>query len=979
MADASYSFLPWLRTGMAGEIRAGGSATGTPRADIDITVVVDAAGDSRSATAELSLYGPGEVAGIDRRLVIRTTPKPEEADAEPDLFPTLEFGQPDFPWRYTPAAADVRNRVRPWLVLAVLADGEIGDQEPAGPDGRLPAITVTTAAALPRLDQSWAWAHVQVEGFDPATETLADLLRTQPRRVRSRLIAPRRLHGHTHYTALLVPAFERGRRAGLREPLDESVAGLAPAWQPTATGVRLPVYHRWSFHTGREGDFELLARRLRARRVGPEVGQRDLDARTSDPALPPAATAMLAMDGALLSPTASPGPWDPAHRATFVSALATILNAPADALAAADGPRIVAPPLWARWHAARDRLDPGANARPRWFHELNADPRLRVTAGLGAAVVMHNDESLMAAAWDQLEGVLAANEALRRAQLAREAAVRLHANHLADLDLDTFLQVSATVHARFTASADTVHERLRRSPVPPGALDGQLRRIRRPAGRIVRRGTTAAGGTVAAPPRLLARLNAGDVRARPPVPTPEGALVPGRLIPAAQPTGAEHERETSGVLGTGVDRDRIAALGPPPGWRPGVAAWVLDDGGPVIIHRPVPVGGHPDSDPDTSAAVKRFRSAFEDLVDEVNAPPEPGPVLRPADLAGIGSELLDGMNPEQTIPAGLRHRLAIADWVRFDVEDPLEPIMAAPEFDRPMYEPLCELSQDWLLPGVGAIPQDTVTVVITNQRFIEAYLAGLSHETARELLYHEYPTDQRGTYFRQFWDSRGTLAADGAAPDPQTQRDITPIHGWKGDRLLGNNSARVPAPADDNVVLLVKGEVLRRYPQTMVYAVRAVLGPDGRRTLGTIQRFPVFHGRLDPDITFFGFALRRDEVRGGSGAAANQGWYFVLAEHPTEPRFGLDADNGEYGGRPSRWSDMNWAHLTASEPGLAQLTYINLAAALPDTSGVQPGPGEPPLDWHGADANASDLAWITLQRPFRVAIHGSDMVPPDAP
>ena len=39
----------------------------------------------------------------------------------------------------------------------------------------------------------------------------------------------------------------------------------------------------------------------------------------------------------------------------------------------------------------------------------------------------------------------------------------------------------------------------------------------------------------------------------------------------------------------------------------------------------------------------------------------------------------------------------------------------------------------------------------TNNRFIEAYLVGLNHEMARELLWREYPTDQRGTYFSSFW------------------------------------------------------------------------------------------------------------------------------------------------------------------------------------------------------------------------------------
>ena len=32
----------------------------------------------------------------------------------------------------------------------------------------------------------------------------------------------------------------------------------------------------------------------------------------------------------------------------------------------------------------------------------------------------------------------------------------------------------------------------------------------------------------------------------------------------------------------------------------------------------------------------------------------------------------------------------------------------------------------------------------------------MNHELARELLWREYPTDQRGTYSRQFWAHRNT-------------------------------------------------------------------------------------------------------------------------------------------------------------------------------------------------------------------------------
>ena len=132
-----------------------------------------------------------------------------------------------------------------------------------------------------------------------------------------------------------------------------------------------------------------------------------------------------------------------------------------------------------------------------------------------------------------------------------------------------------------------------------------------------------------------------------------------------------------------------------------------------------------------------------------------------------------------TIPASITARLAIADWVTWNFPDPLEPIMAAPLFETPMYEPLRDISQEFCCPASARIPPDTVTLVIANQRFIEAYMAGLSHEMARELLYHEYPTDQRGTYFRQFWDVRGAIGEGGVAARSRSLRDIEPIHLWR--------------------------------------------------------------------------------------------------------------------------------------------------------------------------------------------------------
>ncbi|WP_329254693.1 hypothetical protein [Streptomyces canus] len=1031
---ATYAFLPWLRRGIAREIeRRDGAMTGEARASVPITIGLDASGDRREVTADIELFGPGEVAALDPRTIIRTVPKPDEDDAEPNYFPAVEFDQPDLPWRFTPAREDAaRTRLRPWLALAILMQDEIEAEAPAQGDGTLQAITVTSATALPHLSQSWAWAHVQVDGFDPATETLDGVVTGEPRRVRSRLLAPRRLAPRTRYRAFVVPVFERGRRAGLLEPLDDTIDALTPAWADDASHVRLPVYWSWAFDTGEAGDFETLVRRLRARAVDGGVGLRDMDVSVPDPALPAAAGGPLAMEGALMSPAAEPTVWAAAERAAYSAALADLLNRQEEALNQPGSPLAVAPPLWVRWQAATDRLDPAKGAEPLWFHDLNSDPRLRAGAGLGAEVVRRNDQQLMAEAWSQAEGIVEANAEMRRAQASREASLRLHDRHFAPLQTETLLAVTAPLHAHFTLSALTAHEVLRRSPVPVGALAGGMRRALRPAGPIARRAGRVRDREHAP---LLARLNHREVRARPPVATPDPMVTRNRLNEELESAGAlpsagggplrrvlvvvlllallalfvlaivlliiawplgvvvltgalsaavaaylawrgarERNRRRRVLDGTATPAD-VRGMTPDADYVPGASlpgAWVAG---------PLSVSGVPAEEVRT--AVGRFQTAFADLVGEINAPPAPGPELVVADLPGLADGLLARMDPRRTIPAALQQRLVIADWVHWGFDDPLEPIMAAPDIDTPMYEPLRELGQDWLMPGVERIPADTATLLLTNQRFIEAYMAGLSHEMARELLYHEFPTDQRGTYFRQFWDVRGVVGNDHTAPAPETLRDIDHIHGWRAPTALGTHSGRTPAPRAGQLVLLIKGEVLRRYPSTFVYAVRTAVGDDRRRTLGDEEKFPVFEGRLDPDISFFGFDLLPKQARGDTDPESDQGWYFVLQEQPTEPVFGLDADDGRYAALPTSWNDLSWAQLATDAAALGGLGYINLDADLPDTSVVVHTAGEPPLAWHAetgrgvAGANGSDLAYITLQRPFRVAIHGSDMLPPE--
>ena len=58
------------------------------------------------------LYGPGDVIGIDPRHVIRTEPRDQTVNFEPNYLAGIEFDYPDFPWLFTPAAATATGCAR---------------------------------------------------------------------------------------------------------------------------------------------------------------------------------------------------------------------------------------------------------------------------------------------------------------------------------------------------------------------------------------------------------------------------------------------------------------------------------------------------------------------------------------------------------------------------------------------------------------------------------------------------------------------------------------------------------------------------------------------------------------------------------------------------------------------------------------------------------------------------------------------------
>jgi hypothetical protein len=968
---ANYVFLPWVRQGVAAGIQTPDSRSAAQAGVVSVTVTLRV-NDTADIPRQVRLYGPGDVTGIDPQQVIRTVPPPRATDFEPNYFPAIEFDRPDFPWLFTPARAETDGKLRPWLCLVVVRQQE-GVTLRVDRGLPLPVLTIAPPAQpereLPDLAESWAWAHAQVTGsqLDRASpvrdlqKALQTALAGDPALTLSRLLCPRRLDPLTAYLACVVPAFELGRLAGLGTPIKpEDEKTLQPAWSSGAA-VMLPVYFHWEFRTGTGSDFEALAQLLQARQLPPEVGKRTMDISRPGfgitPPLPVDTT--LELEGALRvkREDATPAAWPTETRTPFQAELKEILNAPREAMQQEGNAPLLAPPIYGSLQAAQSTVDtPPAPPDPppslRWLHELNLDPRHRAVAALGTKVIQDQQEQLMASAWEQLPDIERINQVQRQAQLARAVNAVYHSKHFTRFTEVALLNVVAAAQSRVVVEATDGHTRQTQTPallsariaqtaLPARAVSAPVRRLTSPRGVISTRSRT--GGT--SPSGIVALLGT----------TPIVALQ--RKDAGWVTLNQVSDTGVAGPLTTRVRFEHIASsldTAPPLGKFQIFA----ETGGRAIqtaLNDPTfkePVDTLIPDSPDATAfrqAAKEHQAYIEQAFSSLTPPPAS---LKPSlDLSGMKDTLLQHLNPDKTLKTRVAVSPSMADDAR-PRRDPLEPILEAPEFPQPMYEALRDLAQDFLFFGLEYVPQNTVTLLETNSKFVESFLVGLNAEMSRELLWRNYPTDQRGTYFRQFWDT----SVDNDQPD------IDMIHKW-GDLPLGGN-----ASTGDQLVLLLRGELLQRYPNAVIYAVKAV-PKDGKLELSTEpnhERHPLFRGTLKPDVTFLGFHLTHPE------ALAGDGWFFVIQQQPTEPSFGLDVANfekppPELTAPETTWNDLSWWHLANTEEALQALSHASIKTELPT----------PPTEKATWGRHAAHQAYITLQRPVRIAIHASQMLPPN--
>ncbi len=1107
---ATYSFLPWLRQGVANTITAadGDQAIAT-RASTHVELTIEGAPVpgkeplSEPVAQDIALYGPGDIVGVDERTVVRTEPRNWITNFESNYLPAIDFYDEDFPWRYTPAAPDANQRLRPWITLVVLAESEFS--EGTNIAGRpLPYITIPDTSVLPSAAELWAWAHVHVNQSLGAPEEvvsadtsavlgrLESILGQSHDAAYSRLLCPRQLEDNTAYHAFVIPTFETGRLAGVGLTPETAPFATASAWEaysgrPQAN--EFPFYYRWYFRTGSHGDFEYLVRLLKPQPVDARVGTRNIDVTHPGSNVPgitdPALHGVLRLGGALQVPKEdlleeaqlereTYEKWDEPYPHPFQKSLAAFINladdysakpaAAANAQAGIseavekDPDPLITAPLYARWHALTQRLlserdgSPVANDR-NWVHNVNLDPRFRVAAGFGADVVEQNAEEYMNDAWQQVGDVLKANSLIRRLHLAAAVSSRWYDRHLTPLAAaqpERTFALTAPVQSRVMASPTTIAHTRAASLVPPSLTSTAMRRVLRPQGRLMRRLPFDASVT---PANLLERVNAGEVSAAPPVAVPPGVITVEEVTKAAQPSAAStpllgelarYPWLAWLLIALGVIALVVLVLVLPVGlglalglailaalaflawqlwnWKaeaaPALALGEADQTPAAVAELPnnptftlsEPGAGHTTATGTAdSPTAARFKQALGDSFALLDASAAVGgrPAPTTLDLQGLTTKVLAALEPTVTIPRRGFSSIELPEWVRAQLLEGYGEVMAYPKIDLPMYEPLKAISIELFLPNINLIPPNSVTLVETNQKFIESYMIGLNYEFGRKLLWREYPTDQRGSYFRQFWDVRSVINSEGVSENALKEKlyDIPPLNDWPKTSALGeHNNRQPPGSHEEQAVLVIRGELLKKYPTAVIYAHRAEweyekdgTTPDLTKPRKLVElseadeqsppvgkmRLPLYEAKADPDIYFFGFDLTIPEAKGGTGhpPSLDPGWFFVIKERPGEPRFGLELTGEE----PlevlgeATWQDA----LPGGKPGqfLSATSLATVALTAPPTAKADEHDAEEKHRQYLEDKQADEAAvssarwaYLLFRAPVMVAIHADQML-----
>ena len=211
----------------------------------------------------------------------------------------------------------------------------------------------------------------------------------------------------------------------------------------------------------------------------------------------------------------------------------------------------------------------------------------------------------------------------------------------------------------------------------------------------------------------------------------------------------------------------------------------------------------------------------------------------------------------------------------------LEPVEICTGLDISTWRFLREKSPNWLLPGVGQLKVDSVYAFESNPAFVDAFKLGINTQTLSELRWRNIPIVSQCTPLRMFW---------GLTNKEHTKRidDINGIHSWDANTPLGD-ADHLSADSGKNLVLVFRTDIFRRYPNTLVSAIKAKRDESGKTDFSEEAEpgdneerlWPIFQGNVTEDVNFFGFPLTPEEGRD---------YWLVIEESPPGYRFRSDLD-----------------------------------------------------------------------------------------
>ncbi|WP_431956907.1 hypothetical protein [Nocardia lijiangensis] len=902
----------------------------------------------------LQLLGPGDTLGFDPAMVTRVEPPAGCPNGISSNLATIEFADGALPWMFSLPGTEITTPAgkqrRPWLVLIVLRE----DEARLLPDERPLPVIDAPAAALPDLRHSWAWAHVEarVDDGQPPEPAVAADLRTGVDAVISRLICPRELAPNEGWLACVVPATKGGREAGLGG--DGHTADAASDAWTVGAGARLPVYYAWRFRTGDAGSFEELARKIRPVQGNtlPGFGSRTIDVRNPWPHADvlEGADEVVTVDiqGALRLPKTQTDRerWtDQDAMETFRTELKKQLDAPAARRGKPEldqGAKAVAPPLYGSHHT-------GVQTVPAegWMNALNQQVQFRIPAALGARYVQLEQEFLMARAWEQVGAIEEANRLLAATELAAVAGAKAQGKHLGAMTDAALTQLADPLRDNSHMFANTsLAGVLAQSAAPDGVASTAFVRLARGGGALARRTARAAGEMVSDMPSTPAlREYFERTEVRPPTATLAGAEPGERTARVVNDPAARFAVETMTGLLAGqhtLFADRSGFVGATAAEQLASLTTSMSGemaGGRTLVLAPAPV------------ALRGLRRAINgENIGAVAAIPFGDSRV----LGELARSVRARLEPVGQLVESMRQAISSPAVSFRSVADrrPFRPIMEHPRFLFPIGAELLQRWPEWTVPGISGFPENKTTLLETNSAFVEALLVGLNQEFNRELRWREYPTDEAGTPFARFWPGRDL-----------SEPEYGEIALWDNDVKLGDHDA---SRGKDRLVLLIRGEVLQRYPGTSVLAAKATR--DGRvPDVGGEWKEPNFVLAVDERTSLYCFDLDAQDAIG-------QRWLFVLREPMRGTQFGFDVKT-ENSPEFDEWADLTWDDVPEDGRGFV---VPEQRGALPPTPSPNPEPPRPlPLhDAHFAKwgFDAADMARIAFQRPFQLAFSPLRMI-----